>query len=120
MIGGKFMDKMNPVVLVLGFFTTLFGGVGIWSFATALLTRKSDTRAKDSAALKDLETASANFRTEMRHDLQEAKTEIREMKEAFIPLIDTLDELLPKMIACLSDAERILLREKVNSAKMKT
>jgi hypothetical protein len=113
------MDKMNPVVLVLGVFTTLFAGVGIWSFATALLTRKSDVKQKDSEAIQNLETASTLFREEMRRDNTELRTEVREMKLAIIPLINTLDELLPKMIPCLTAEERIELRDKVNTARMK-
>jgi len=114
------MDKINPVVLVLGFFTTLFGGVGVWAFLTALLTRKSDTKQKESDALKSFETASAAFREEIRKENSALRTEIREMKEVFIPLIDTLDELLPKMVPALDDEERVLLRMRVNTAKMKT
>jgi hypothetical protein len=114
------MDKLNPVVAIFGIFMSLFAGAGLWSFATALLTRKSDTHAKDADALKDLETASAEFRREMRGDLQEAKREIREMKEAFIPLIDTLDEYLPKMLPALTDEERAALRDRVNMAKLRT
>src|SRR4051812_39750833 len=122
-MGGLIMDiisDVNPVVLVFGFFLTLFSGVGIWSFLSTLLTRRSDTHAKDMSALKDLEKASSDFRNEVRLDKAELKSELREMKEAFISLIDLLDELLPKMIETLTMDERIALRAKINVARMKT
>jgi hypothetical protein len=125
------MDRLNPVVLVFGFFVTLFSGVGVWSFLSALLTRRSDTHAKDTSALTALEKESREFRDEVRRDKQvlqeesrrdkqELRQEINAMKEVFIPLIDTLDELLPKMVDSLSLEERMLLRTMVNAAKMKT
>jgi len=113
------MDKMNPVMLILGFFTTLFGGVGLWSFATALLTRKSDTHAQDASAIENLERASQSFREEVRRDNLALDAKIDGMKEAVWPLITTLDELLPKMLLCLSSDELLLLRDKVNTARMR-
>lgn len=111
---------MNPVVLTLGFFTTLFGGAGVWAFATALINRKADLKQKDSNTTKTLEEVSAAFRKEIREENKELKAEMREMKDAFIILVDTIDEWWGKLTQNLNTPERKSFREKVNEARKLT
>lgn len=113
-------NNFSLVTLAFSVLAALFAGVGFWSFVTALLTKRVDTRTKDTNALVLLEQESRNFREEVREELASAKKEIEEMKQVFIPLIDTLDEFLPKMLHALTEDESLLIHQRVNAAKFKT
>lgn len=113
------LSEMNSVTLVFVFFLTLAGGAGFWAFASLFINRKSDKKQKDSDTLAKLEQVGASLRDELREDNEKLDKKIEAMREAFWPVLHTLDDLLPKMIQCLDDDERLLLREKVDTARRK-
>lgn len=111
---------MNPVVVTLGFFGTLFGGGGAVALIMSLINRKADVKEQDAKTTETLERASASFRAEVRKENTDLKKEMREMKEAFIDLTDVLDELLPKMAASLDAEDRMRLRTATSKARLLT
>lgn len=111
---------MNPVVVTLGFFGTLFGGGGAVALIMSLINRKADVKEQDAKTTETLERASASFRAEVRKENVALKAEMHDMKEAFIELTDVLDDLLPKMIPCLDLEEKMRLRAANNRARLLT
>lgn len=111
---------MNPVVVTLGFFGTLFGGGGAVALIMSLINRKADVKEQDARTTETLEKASASFRAEVRKENKELKAEMHDMKAAFIELTDVLDELLPKMVDCLDAEDKMRLRAATSRARLLT
>ena len=115
-MGKPSMDQLNPVVLIVGFFAAVFGGGGGATIIVSLINRKAASATRTTT----LEAASSAFREEVRKENITLKTDIREMKEAFIKLTDVLDDLGHKMVVVLDDEERKRFRDAVTEAKLLT
>ena len=109
---------MNVTTTVLAIFAALMTGGSIWGFLATFINRKADLKEQDARTSSTLEEQSRLFRLEVRQENVDMKKEIKDMKEAFVPFFSVLDRLLPKMVACLDDAELLELRSKTDAVKL--
>lgn len=111
------MGSVNPVIWIFGIFMTLAGCAGFWAFASLLVTRKSDKKNKDTNSLSQFEEASASFRDDLIAYADKKDAKIEKMRDAFIPLIDFMDDIAPKVWPCISDTDKVSWRSTVFNAR---
>jgi len=102
--------QVNPVTITLGLVVTALGSVGVWTFLAALLTRKADTKAKTVDAVTDLETASRDYRAELRAELNVVRERFTRFVGVVIPLLRMYDAAAPEIEACLPPDEWARIR----------
>lgn len=106
---------MNPVLVTLALFTTIFGCAGFWVFASALTTRKVDTKVKNVDAATDLEEASREYRKEIAVELTATRRRFSVFTAVVIPLLRTIDHLAPKAVSCWSPDEQLIVHTQVDA-----
>lgn len=101
---------MNPVLIVLGLVLTPFGCVGLWTFLSLFVTRKEDRRTKGVDAVVDLETGSVSLRKDLVSERDRAVTMRGVLAAVVIPLLRSVDRILPRVVDCITVDEMTAIR----------